>query len=904
MSEKPSRPLNWYAILPIAAMVTFVLLMSTLFWYLHRSDAIQQRQQINSAVQSAQQNTLLRLRDNQDLVVANRLNWTQVTDSTGEERSLLQSLLKNNTDIIHVYSLDADRKLNWLIPNSQFSMPASRPLNKVVEDANTFIAFSEARDSGSAYYSPPFLGESNDAIIEMHVPGFRDRAFVGTVVVAYSLQRTLALAVTAPTLSRYRLDMLDQGGNILVSTSTSPPEEEGLSYELPLAPPGHGIKVRASSLNARGGLLDNLLVLTIAGLTFLIATGMGVLWYFARQRLSAEAERDRLFKLSLDVLAIMNGDGRFERVNQAFESLLGKPDAAPYLLDIVAFEDQPRAKQFMQRFASVAANNAELLQRHSIELRCRAPGTSTYRWLNWSITVERGSRSRRTNGRITLYGVAHDVTERKKTEQALASETSFRRAMEDSISTGMRVVDMQGKITYVNPAFCDMLGLQETDLVGHLPPYSYWPKDQLELHHADLNALLTGQIPPTGLRTELQRKDGTRFFSRMYVSPFLNEQGEQTGWMTSMTDITEPERIREQLHAAHEQFTTVMEQLDSAVCVARDSALLFTNKVFRQWFSAQPSRSILERLAATQHGTETDVTFDIGDQWYELRSRPIRWVDQSEALLVVATDITARRDSETMQREHQERVSRTSRLITMGEMASSLAHELNQPLTAIANYTMGGAARLQTADRNQMPIPTKEIVDMLEKTARQAERAGTVVRRIREFVKRSEPDRRRCTVLSIVEDAVGLAEIDAMRSQVVIRSHVPDGLADLNVDPILIEQVLFNLIKNGMEAMRGIPGKELLVMVRQIDDQIEFSVHDHGHGVSPESADKLYEPFFTTKAEGMGMGLNICRSIVEFHRGRLWFVPNHPTGTIFYLSLPIIFEDIHEQPASATSSHY
>jgi PAS domain S-box-containing protein len=905
MNKPRSAPLNWYAILPVVAMVAFVLLMGALFWYLHRSEAEQQRQQLFRDVEWAQQNTALRWRDNQDVVVANSLNWTQVTDAGGEERSQLQTLLQANNDITHIYSMDRDRRVQWLIPNSQYAAPLSRPVGKVIEESSTYFAFNEARESGNAYYSPPFLGEQNDPIVEMHVAVFRDRAFVGTVVIAYSLNRTLLAAVSPPMLKNYKLDLADEGGSVLVSTSTRSIYDGNLSYSLPLTPPGHGVKIRAFTLGSRGVLLDRLLLSTVAGLSLLITAGLGVLWYFARKRLSAEAERDRLFKLSLDVLAIMSGDGRFERVNQAFERLLGSPEAATHLLDIVVSQDQDRARSFLQKVASFPSNNNDGLQRHSIELRCGAPGSSEFRWFNWSITVERGLRLRASspNG-LTLYGVAHDVTERKKTEQALASETSFRRAMEDSISTGMRVVDMAGKITYVNPAFCDMVGLTEDDLVGQLPPYPYWPQDQLELHHSDLQDLLAGQIPPAGLRTELERKDGTRFFSRMYVSPFLNQQGDQTGWMTSMTDITEPERIREQLRAAHEQFTTVMEQLDAAVCVLRGRSLLFTNKVFRQWFAAAPEASVLDRINQASQLAEADISFDIAARWYEMRCRPIRWVDQSMVTLMVATDITAKRDTETMQREQQERVARTSRLITMGEMASSLAHELNQPLTAIANYTMGGAAKLQTAQRNQSPVPTKELTDMLEKTARQAERAGKVVRRIRDFVKRSEPDRRRCTAAVIVEDAVGLAELDALRLQIQIRSHVPEGLPDLHVDPILIEQVLLNLIKNGMESMRATEGTELQVIVRQNSDQIEFSVHDHGNGISAESADKLYEPFFTTKTEGMGMGLNICRSIVEFHRGRLWFGPNHPHGTIFYLSLPISTEDTNEPSASATSSHY
>jgi signal transduction histidine kinase len=223
----------------------------------------------------------------------------------------------------------------------------------------------------------------------------------------------------------------------------------------------------------------------------------------------------------------------------------------------------------------------------------------------------------------------------------------------------------------------------------------------------------------------------------------------------------------------------------------------------------------------------------------------------------------------------------------MGEMASSLAHELNQPLTAIANYCMGLSARIRTRVTAGQQLDAPELLEMLGKTAAQAERAGMVIRRIREFVKRSEPERRPCEVDEIVADAIGLAEIDAQRLGVRIQVDLAPGLPTLNVDPILIEQVLLNLAKNGIDAMRNAPGPVLRISVRTMDGAIDFSVADTGPGLTPEARAKLFEPFFTTKAEGMGMGLNICRSIIESHQGRLWAETNEWGGCTFRFTLPL-----------------
>ena len=232
----------------------------------------------------------------------------------------------------------------------------------------------------------------------------------------------------------------------------------------------------------------------------------------------------------------------------------------------------------------------------------------------------------------------------------------------------------------------------------------------------------------------------------------------------------------------------------------------------------------------------------------------------------------------------------------MGEMASSVAHELNQPLTAIHNYCSGMRDRIASGSMQQ-----QDLLQALEKTARQAQRAGQIIQRIRAFVKRSAPNYVRTPVREMVEDAVELAEIEMRRRQVRLMHTIADDVREVMADRILIEQVLVNLLKNAAEAIDNahmpVERREVQLDVgnARVDgkDVVQFVLCDRGNGLSEEVLSHLFEAFFTTKAEGMGIGLNLCRSIVESHQGRLHaenlYNPENPqevTGCCFRFWLP------------------
>jgi two-component system sensor histidine kinase DctS len=382
----------------------------------------------------------------------------------------------------------------------------------------------------------------------------------------------------------------------------------------------------------------------------------------------------------------------------------------------------------------------------------------------------------------SLWALRRHVQRRYAVEAALREEHAFRKAMEDSMLTGLRARDLGGRITYVNSAFCRMVGFSAAELVGRAPPMPYWAPEEIERTREIHDRILAGDAPLEGVEARFMRRSGERFDALVYEAPLIDAQGRHSGWMGSVLDIT------------------------------------------------------------------------------------------------------ARKRAEELYRQQQEKLQFTARLVTMGEMASTLAHELNQPLAAISSYNTGCLNKLEAGD-----FPREELSQVLKKINAQAQRAGAIVRRVHEFVRRSEPKLKACDLRPIIEDGVALVEAEAKKHGVRIDSDVAAVPLTVMVDRVMIEQVLLNLIRNGMDAMGDAAPERKRLHVGAVREEalVVVEVADLGCGISASVAERLFTPFFTTKVEGMGMGLNICRSIMELHKGRLWYERNPDGGTVFCFSLPI-----------------
>ncbi|MGH1570396.1 PAS domain S-box protein [Methylobacterium sp. P31] len=246
-------------------------------------------------------------------------------------------------------------------------------------------------------------------------------------------------------------------------------------------------------------------------------------------------------------------------------------------------------------------------------------------------------------------------------------------------------------------------------------------------------------------------------------------------------------------------------------------------------------------------------------------------------------DVTEHRRTQAKLQELQAELVHISRLSEMGEMASTLAHELNQPLGAISNYTRGCRRLLAQPD----PDRIARTIEVLDKTAEQALRAGQIIRRLREFVARGETEKRVEPVARLIEEAGALALVGAREEGTRAHVRLDPGVGSVLADRVQVQQVLVNLIRNAREAMQLSQRRELAITVQPLPDaMIEIAVADTGPGIAAEVADRLFNPFVTTKTSGMGVGLSICRTIVEAHGGRLTAERNGDGGATFRLTLP------------------
>ncbi len=385
----------------------------------------------------------------------------------------------------------------------------------------------------------------------------------------------------------------------------------------------------------------------------------------------------------------------------------------------------------------------------------------------------------------SLAALWRHIARRLAAEGALRQQMAFRTAMENSLVTGLRARDLEGRVTYVNPAFCQIVGLPAIELVGKAPPMPYWAPEAMDEYQQRFAAVLAGHVTPQ-FETIFQRPDGERVPVLIFEAPLVDSEGRQTGWMGSVLDISDRKRAEE------------------------------------------------------------------------------------------------------LSRQQQEKLQAGARLATMGEMSSMLAHELNQPLAAISSYTTGALNLLERAAAKGAAVDAALLKPALEQASLQAQRAGQIIRSVHEFVKKREPQRQEIGVANLVEGIHALIELQARKSFVALQVQIPPDLPPVSADRMMLEQVLLNLTRNAIEAMQGLPHERRVLRIGAAFDngQVTVSVIDHGHGIAPEVAERLFSPFFSTKAEGMGMGLSVCRTAIEFHGGTLWHSANPEGGTIFAFALP------------------
>lgn len=478
-----------------------------------------------------------------------------------------------------------------------------------------------------------------------------------------------------------------------------------------------------------------------------------------------------------------------------------------------------------------------------------------------------------------------------RAHQRLFAENSLRVAMSDSALAGIRVTDREGRILFINETFEKLVGFRKDELLGIMPPYPYWEDDITTTLTEILGHPEERHV--RSLEFRVRRSDGVIFDGQLNVSPMLNENRRVIGWIGELYDITEQKRARERMKAAHERFTRVVQSMNSAICVVSGDQdhprLLFHNTPYERFFGCNTDGATrLMRLIAQKHTlmSREGVFDEDSNRWFDARIQWLTWTDDTPARMIIATDITNQRETELALEAQMKRAETTQRLVTMGEMASSLAHELNQPLAAISNYASGASVMIEAGK-----LSREDTLLALSKMARQAQRAAAIIKRIRGFAaaKKTDPQFTRLSPESVVNETMELALIQADKLKASINTVIEPNLPEMVGDSVMLEQLLLNLLKNAMEAVLPCPNHtiDLTVKLHETGNFIEFIVADHGPGIPDPTKALLFDAFYSTKDEGMGMGLNICRSIVEVHHGRIIITDTPGGGATFTFTVPL-----------------
>src|SRR5688572_7628099 len=335
-------------------------------------------------------------------------------------------------------------------------------------------------------------------------------------------------------------------------------------------------------------------------------------------------------------------------------------------------------------------------------------------------------------------------------------------------------------------------------------------------------------------------------------------------------------RLREALRQADERFTAAMEGLNDPVYVedVRSGEILYGNRRYAETFGT--SRPHFNEAGETQNPA--------ADRWFVLRSNPLRWSDGRSARLCVLSDVTEERRARELVAKHRDAAHRTARLIALGEFASAIAHELNQPLAAIATYNHSCMRMLQSGNPD-----SGELQQAMHICRDQAKRAGKIIQRLRDLLRPPGPAFTEQNLNELVGAVLRLAEPEARDSGISFESRLAARAPSVRADRLLIEQVALNLVRNAMEAVEALPKERRRITVAtevEDDGSGTLSVSDRGEGVPPEAKERLFDPFVTTKPGGLGLGLSICRSVIEAHGGRIRHQANGERGAVFSFTLP------------------
>ena len=476
---------------------------------------------------------------------------------------------------------------------------------------------------------------------------------------------------------------------------------------------------------------------------------------------------------------------------------------------------------------------------------------------------------------------------------------------------GVVLIDERGRIEVFNPAAERIFGYTALDVAGHnitmlMPPRDAARHDtHLETYHQ------TGRRQIIGIGRELvgRRRSGELFPMDLSVGEVASSEGRK--YVGFIRDLTQRKRMEDTIRAREDELREVVDNVPIGIFTAELPGIIQAGnpalrRLLRYDASELAGMSFIRLLSGDDYRQLTAMVTDLTNGAGSERVAELRIRRKDEAVLDVALHIglvaragttplivgmvidrTEKVRSEEVARQAREHLAHVGRLTTLGEMASAIAHEINQPLTAIANHAQAARRLLSMTE-----LDMETLHEACTQIAEQALRAGQVVRRIRAFVTKRESSKELANLNEIVRSVLELAAGDAREAGVRVELNLQPTPPTVLVDPVQLQQVCLNLIRNAIDAM-GTTAPEARVI--EISSQEQGGLHvlcfdDHGPGIAPAARDRLFHPFFTTKADGMGMGLSISQSIVAAHGGTLKYETNAHGGARFIIALPIVAE--------------
>ena len=494
-------------------------------------------------------------------------------------------------------------------------------------------------------------------------------------------------------------------------------------------------------------------------------------------------------------------------------------------------------------------------------------------------------------------------------------EQRWRTAFENS-AIGITMADFAGHFFAANSVFRTMLGYTESELY-QLTFLDVTYEEDREANEELVRELVEGKRQHFQIEKRYRRKDGTLVWGRNDVALVPGIGGAAPFWFAVVEDITQRKEEESARRYTEEKYRLVVETAsDAVISLDETSAILLANPATTRIFGYDPAELIGKPLTMLMPEFLRKLHEGGFKRYLATGQRHINWqgteliglrkngqefpVEVSFGELIqdghrvftgFIRDISERKQAEEIRKQAQKAIqtaqaelARVSRLTTMGELAASIAHEVNQPLTAVNNNS-SACLRLLANERLQRDVLRRA----LEEIVADGTRASAIIARIRTFIKKAPAEKNRLDVNEVIGEVLAMMGHGFEENRIVLKTELAQALPPVLGDRVQLQQVLLNLIMNGVEAMTAIVDRPRLLWVQsRIDESgdVLIAVRDSGTGLGLE-ADSVFTPFFTTKANGMGMGLSISRSLIDAHGGRLWTTPNSPHGAVFSFTLPV-----------------